>query len=98
MAGVDGIDMIRAAVQQVLQDIHKDPAAPQEVKDRLNRVNPETIVDRVVNQTSLSDVLNAVVTAVVALDVESFILGMILGSEVEPLVIVPSSTSTKKTT
>lgn len=98
MAGLEGVDIIRQAVHEVLRDLHTDPKAPQDIKDKMNMVDPETIVDRVVNQTSLSDVLNAVITAVIALDVESFILGMTLGMEVKPIVVVPTGTPTKKTT
>jgi len=77
-----GEEVIQHAIEYALQEIVGKPEIPNVVKDRILQVDMDTLVDNVVNRTSLSEAMLAMIAVLMALDVESFILGLSVGMEV----------------
>jgi len=77
-----GEEVIQHAIEYALQEIVGKPEIPNVVKDRILQVDMDTLVDNVVNRTSLSEAMLIMIAVLMALDVESFILGLSVGMEV----------------
>lgn len=82
MQDLIGEEVIQHAIEYALQEIVGKPEIPNVVKDRILQVDMDTLVDNVVNRTSLSEAMLAMIAVLMALDVESFILGLSVGMEV----------------
>jgi len=77
-----GEEIIQHAMEQALQEMVNNPEIPEFVKDMILQVDMSTLIDNVVNRTSLSEAMLTMITMLMALDVESFILGLSVGMEV----------------
>ena len=82
MQDLIGEEVIQHAIEYALQEIVGKPEIPNVVKDRILQVDMDTLVDNVVNRTSLSEAMLIMIAVLMALDVESFILGLSVGMEV----------------
>ena len=82
MQDLIGEEVIQHAIEYALQEIVGKPEIPNVVKDRILQVDMSTLIDNVVNRTSLSEAMLIMIAVLMALDVESFILGLSVGMEV----------------
>ena len=82
MQDLTGEEIIQHAMEQALQEMVNNPEIPEFVKDMILQVDMSTLIDNVVNRTSLSEAMLTMITMLMALDVESFILGLSVGMEV----------------
>lgn len=82
MQDLTGEEIIQHAMEQALQEMADNPEIPKFVKDMILQVDMSTLIDNVMNRTSLSEAMLTMITMLMALDVESFILGLSVGMEV----------------